>query len=51
MQIECKLDAAPEVIVDQKTTEKFIDPSEGGKGRGRGGGGDSAAGRGAKAQD
>ena len=34
MQIECKLDAAPEVIVDQKTTEKFSDPSEGGKGRG-----------------
>jgi len=34
VQIECKLDAAPEVIVDQKTTEKFSDPSEGGKGRG-----------------
>ena len=34
MQIECELDAAPEVIVDQKTTEKFSDPSEGGKGRG-----------------
>ena len=34
VQIECELDAAPEVIVDQKTTEKFSDPSEGGKGRG-----------------